>query len=510
VTTSIHDIRGTTNPLDRLCRPLHDLRISVMDRCNFRCPYCMPKDKFHDAYKFLNSSERLSFAEITRLARIFAGLGVRKLRLTGGEPLLRANLADLVGDLTGIPGIEDIALTTNGVLLSQHAVDLYANGLKRVTVSLDTLDPEVFKRMSGGFGALDQVLHGIDAAIEAGLAPIKINAVIERGVNEHGVFDLVERFRGCRSSCVSSNSWTSAIATTGARKWSYPRANSWRVFRRAGRCMRYRRITAAKSRSAGDSTTGSAKSASSPRFLSRFAQPAAERDSRRRESFILACSQPKAWICGPYCAAAPMTPSSRSRCAPPGSVAPIAIANSATSCAAASTGRKRSKCIISAVEAMPFSHLDSERRPTMVDVSDKTAGKRTAVAETTVRFPPKVADALRESGLRSAKGPVFDTAIVAGVMGAKRTHELIPFCHPLGLESCKIVIELVGDAAVIRCSVTVHHKTGVEMEALTGASIAALTIYDMCKALSHEIVISETRLLSKEGGKSDFGLQTAT
>ncbi len=193
---SIHDIRGVGNPLDRLGRPLHDLRISVMDRCNFRCPYCMPKDKFHDAYKFLNSAERLSFPEITRLARVFAALGVRKLRLTGGEPLLRANLADLVGDLTGIPGIEDIALTTNGVLLGQHAVDLFANGLKRVTVSLDTLDPEVFKRMSGGFGALDQVLHGIEAAIEAGLAPIKINAVIERGVNDHGVVDLVERFRG--------------------------------------------------------------------------------------------------------------------------------------------------------------------------------------------------------------------------------------------------------------------------------------------------------------------------
>jgi GTP 3',8-cyclase len=196
MTKGIHDIRGTANPLDRLGRPLHDLRISVMDRCNFRCPYCMPKDRFDDAYKFLNSQERLSFQEITRLARLFAGLGVRKLRLTGGEPLLRANLADLVGDLTGIPGIDDIALTTNGVLLAQHAVDLYANGLKRVTVSLDTLDPEVFKRMSGGFGALEQVLRGIDAAIEAGLAPIKINAVIERGVNDHGVFDLVERFRG--------------------------------------------------------------------------------------------------------------------------------------------------------------------------------------------------------------------------------------------------------------------------------------------------------------------------
>src|SRR3984957_7303991 len=193
---TIHDIRGTANPLDKLGRPLHDLRISVMDRCNFRCPYCMPKEKFHENYRFLKSQDRLSFDEIIRLSRLFAALGVRKLRLTGGEPLLRANLADLVGDLTMISGIEDIALTTNGVLLGQHAVDLHANGLRRVTVSLDTLDPEVFARMSGGFAALDQVLHGIDAAIAAGLAPVKINAVIERGVNDHTALDLVERFRG--------------------------------------------------------------------------------------------------------------------------------------------------------------------------------------------------------------------------------------------------------------------------------------------------------------------------
>ena len=192
----IHDIRGAQHPLDRFARPLHDLRISVMDRCNFRCPYCMPKDQFHDNYRFLKTNERLSFDEIVRLSRLFAGLGVRKLRLTGGEPLLRANLPDLIGDLTAIPGIEDIALTTNGVLLGQHAVDLRANGLRRVTVSLDTLDPVVFTRMSGGFGALDQVLQGIDAAIAAGLGPIKINSVIERGVNDHTALDLVERFRG--------------------------------------------------------------------------------------------------------------------------------------------------------------------------------------------------------------------------------------------------------------------------------------------------------------------------
>ena len=157
--TNVHDIQGVKNPLDRRGRPLHDLRISVMDRCNFRCPYCMPKDQFHEHYRFLKSQERLSFDEIVRLARLFARLGVRKLRLTGGEPLLRANLADLIGDLSSIPEIEDIALTTNGVLLAQHAVELHANGLKRVTVSLDTLDPEVFARMSGGFAALDEVLR---------------------------------------------------------------------------------------------------------------------------------------------------------------------------------------------------------------------------------------------------------------------------------------------------------------------------------------------------------------
>jgi cyclic pyranopterin phosphate synthase len=196
MTSIVHHIRGSQFPLDRLGRPLHDLRISVMDRCNFRCPYCMPKEQFHEHYRFLKSQERLSFDEIVRLTRLFAGLGVRKVRLTGGEPLLRTNLADLVGDLTDIPEIEDIALTTNGVLLGRHAVDLQANGLKRVTVSLDTLDKEVFARMSGGFGALDQVLGGIDAAIAAGLTPVKINAVIERGLNEHTALDLVERFRG--------------------------------------------------------------------------------------------------------------------------------------------------------------------------------------------------------------------------------------------------------------------------------------------------------------------------
>lgn len=152
-----------------------------------------------------------------------------------------------------------------------------------------------------------------------------------------------------------------------------------------------------------------------------------------------------------------------------------------------------------------FTHIDSASRPTMVDVGDKVVTKRTATAETRVRFPAAVAEALRSQQFNTPKGPVFHTAIIAGTMAAKRTHELIPFCHPLGIEKCNLVIDMEGDDAVIRCTVSVHHKTGVEMEALTGASVAALTIYDMCKALSHDIVIVDTRLVEKRGGKSDVG-----
>jgi cyclic pyranopterin monophosphate synthase len=152
-----------------------------------------------------------------------------------------------------------------------------------------------------------------------------------------------------------------------------------------------------------------------------------------------------------------------------------------------------------------FTHIDAGARPTMVDVGDKQVTLRTASAETRVRFPSNVADALRAQQFSTSKGPVFHTAIIAGTQVAKRTHELIPFCHPLGIESCKLAIDMDGDDAVVRCTVSVHHKTGVEMEALTGASIAALTIYDMCKALSHDIVIAETRLVAKRGGKSDIG-----
>ena len=151
-----------------------------------------------------------------------------------------------------------------------------------------------------------------------------------------------------------------------------------------------------------------------------------------------------------------------------------------------------------------LSHIDEHNRPRMVDVGDKVATDREARARSIVRLPTAVLAELEGGDIATKKGPVFATAIIAGVMAAKKTHELIPFCHPLGLENCSISIEVEGSDAVVECRCRVHHKTGVEMEALTGASVAALTIYDMCKALSHDIVIAETRLVSKTGGKEDF------
>ncbi len=182
-------------PLDRLGRPLRDLRLSVIEACNFRCGYCMPADRVPDDYG-MDAASRLSFDQIEALVRGFARLGVHKLRLTGGEPLLRKRLPDLVARLAAIDGIDDLALTTNGTLLPRQARALRAAGLRRITISLDALDPALFRALSGDRGALSGVLAGIAAAEDAGFDRIKFNCVVQRGVNDDQVLPLVERFRG--------------------------------------------------------------------------------------------------------------------------------------------------------------------------------------------------------------------------------------------------------------------------------------------------------------------------
>ena len=182
-------------PRDTLGRPVRDLRISVTDRCNFRCVYCMPKEVFGRDYRFLERGELLTFEEIDRAARIFAELGVNKIRLTGGEPLLRRQLERLVEMLAGIPGL-DLTLTTNGSLLPQKASALADAGLRRVTVSLDSLEDEVFRAMNDVDFPVERVLAGIEAAAAAGLAPVKVNMVVKRGLNEDSVLPMARYFRG--------------------------------------------------------------------------------------------------------------------------------------------------------------------------------------------------------------------------------------------------------------------------------------------------------------------------
>ncbi len=183
--------------VDTLGRPVRDLRISVTDRCNFRCVYCMPKEVFGRDYRFLDRRELLTFEEIERVARAFARHGVEKIRITGGEPLVRRDLERLVELLAKIDGL-DLTLTTNGSLLPQKAETLRAAGLRRVTVSLDSLDDAIFQRMNDVDFPVARVLEGIDAAAAAGLAPVKVNMVVKRGVNEQSVLAMARRFHGTR------------------------------------------------------------------------------------------------------------------------------------------------------------------------------------------------------------------------------------------------------------------------------------------------------------------------
>ena len=181
---------------DTLSRPLRDLRISVIDRCNYRCPYCMPADIYGEEYEFLPRHHWLTPGELKRVAGLFMQLGVTKLRITGGEPLLRRDIVDIVAKLSSLSGLDDLALTTNGTRLAELAKDLQAAGLRRVTVSVDSLDETVFREMSGGRGDIHNVLEGIEAARSAGLGPIKLNVVVQKGKNDHTVMDLLDHVGG--------------------------------------------------------------------------------------------------------------------------------------------------------------------------------------------------------------------------------------------------------------------------------------------------------------------------
>ncbi len=273
---------------DAFGRPLETLRVSITDRCNFRCVYCMPKGVFGRDHAFLERRELLTLEEVARVAGVFAGLGVRTVRLTGGEPLLRRNVEHLVAMLAAIPEL-DVALTTNGALLAQKAQALARAGLDRVTVSLDSVDDAVFRALNDVDFPVERVLEGIDAAVAAGLR-VKVNAVVKRGVNDEGIVALAERFRGRDNRSASSSTWTSGRRTAGGSTTSSPRTRSSAASLPCGRSIRSP-PRPARPRSATATATAPARSASSPRSRSRSAAAARARGSRPRAGCTPASSR---------------------------------------------------------------------------------------------------------------------------------------------------------------------------------------------------------------------------
>ena len=246
--------------LDLLHRPLRDLRVSVTDRCNLRCPYCMPREVFGANFRFLPREELLSFEEITQVVAAMAAHGVSKVRLTGGEPLLRRDLERLIEMLARVEGVSDIALTTNGLLLARNAQRLRDAGLDRVTVSLDALDESALRAMSDTPVSPEQILEGIEAAGRAGLAPVKVNMVVRRAATITACSRWPSAFAAGRRSCASSSSWTSAPPTAGAPRRSCRRARSSRRSGLAGRWSRSPPSARARSRRATATETERARS----------------------------------------------------------------------------------------------------------------------------------------------------------------------------------------------------------------------------------------------------------
>ncbi len=518
MTRSVTRFQARSGVSDRLARPLRDLRMSVLDRCNYRCPYCMPAEVYGEGHAWMPRAEWLTPGEFKRLASLFLELGVTKLRITGGEPLLRRDVGDIVAGLAELDGVDDLALTTNGTRLVERAAELKRAGLKRVTVSLDSVDDAVFRRMNGNRGGVADVLAGVDAALRAGFAPIKVNAVVQRGVNDDHVLELVEHFRGTGvivrfieyMDVGTLNGWRAEQVVPSKElhdaihaRWPLePLEQNYRgeVAERyafadgrgeigfissvtapfCGDCHRarlaadgqlYTCLFAAAGTDLRTPLRAGATDADLIGLLQNIWRNRADRYSERRSEQAAA---------------------ERKRDVPHGRVVQRAAGGFSAACRRL---RDRNGML---------THIDEQGRPTMVGVGDKAVTERTAEARAVVVFPSDVAPSTGET-LTTKKGPVFDTAIVAGVMAVKRTAELIPFCHPIPLEDCRITIDWRAPGELeILCRVAATHKTGVEMEALTGATAAALTVYDMCKALTHGIRISDVALVSKTGGRRDY------
>ncbi|XP_022121600.2 molybdenum cofactor biosynthesis protein 1 isoform X1 [Pieris rapae] len=482
-------------PLVDLLGRKHDyLRISLTERCNLRCQYCMPAE----GVPLCGRNELLSRDELSRLVRLFATLGVRKVRLTGGEPTLRADLADVVRELAAIDGIATVAMTSNGVALARRLPALSRAGLSALNLSLDTLREDRYERMARRPG-LRKVLACIDLALQLDYRPLKINTVLMKGFNDDEICDFAEftkdrdiEVRFIEFMPFSGNAWDDARLVPGDEALAALR-------------LRYGELLPLAAPSCGTASLWRVPGhVGRLGFISSMTRPFCGSCNRLR---LTADGGLKVCLFGAD--ELSLRDALRAGVADDDLSALVraALRRKKPQHAAGATARRARAAPAGRRAYCTLTHLDAEGRARMVDVGAKPVTRRGARAECELLISEKLARLLRGAGL--AKGDATTVAQVAGALGAKRTADLIPLCHPLPLELARVTVEVPSEAASSRdgrvavklaCETRATSRTGVEMEALTGCAVAALALYDMCKSVDRHMTIGELRVVSKFGG----------
>uniref|UniRef100_A0A672HS17 Molybdenum cofactor biosynthesis protein 1 n=1 Tax=Salarias fasciatus TaxID=181472 RepID=A0A672HS17_SALFA len=527
------------------------LRISLTEKCNLRCQYCMPEE----GVKLTPRGQLLSTSELLTLARLFVREGVDKIRLTGGEPLIRPDVLDIITELRKLEGLKTIAVTTNGINLARLSPKLKDAGLDLINVSLDSLVPAKFEFIVRRKG-FHKVMEGIDKAIELGYNPVKINCVVMRGLNEDELLDFVAlteekpvEVRFIEYMPFDGNKWNfkkmvsyQEMLDRIRQRWpnletlQAAQADTAKMFKVPGFSGQVGFITSMSDHFCGScnrlriTADGNLKvclfgnsevslrdvlrsGASEDELLQIIGAAVGRKKKQHAGMFSISQmkNRPMVLIGGGPSALRSSTLRT------PGAFCTLLM--NAKSTAAQHNVRfyhskdssfapsKSTSCQTgepAAAAAAQLTHTDAQGRAAMVDVGGKAATARTASACATVLLGPAAFRLLRENQL--AKGDAMAVAQLAGIMASKQTAALIPLCHPLPLDHAAVALRLDEPrrAVVVTATCRTTGRTGVEMEALTAAAVAALTVYDMCKAVSHDIVITDVKLLSKTGGKRDF------
>ncbi|XP_019875734.2 molybdenum cofactor biosynthesis protein 1 isoform X1 [Aethina tumida] len=489
------------------------LRISLTERCNLRCQYCMPEE----GVKLSEKSKILTTDEIIKIADLFVSEGVTKIRLTGGEPTVRKDLVDIITQLKQLKGLETVAMTTNGLVLTRQLVPLQRAGLDILNISLDTLKKDRYEKITRRRG-FEKVLMGIDLALQLGYNPVKINCVVMKGFNEDEVVNFVEMtkdknvdVRFIEYMPFSGNKWeVNKMVSYGDMvksikdKWpgfhplkNHPNDTSkaWKVPNYEGQvgfitsmsehfcgtCNRLR-ITADGNLKVclfGNtevSLRDALRNNCSRDDLVALVQAAVRRKKRQH---------------------ADKAPSQTNKLWP----LHLDLKSAPTHLLAASRYNTQLRYYSTKSDKV-LTHVDERGKVSMVNVTGKSTTVRKATAMARVKVGYEIAKLIKENSVK--KGDVLSVAQIAGIIGAKKTSDIIPLCHNIPLTSIKVNVQLdnVSKEVMIQSSIECEGRTGVEMEALTAVTVAALTVYDMCKAVSKNIQISDIHLISKSGGSS--------